>query len=381
MTDQIDGFAKAKAFITNFAKSLLPDADVGFRSGRLQVERAGQHFSLPFSREDLDDLEPVLDGDLPTKYSEGMKNAIRFQICFAFFREGFTPNIKMSAFILNDKRDWLTSVRLTPHFEDDLAAKLHRGLETLELYLNQTLQKHGEIPAVRNDLTIVQSITEFYKNNKHLHSRAAERDSLSFLKAAAVLAIIELENKSDSTNSEPVKKKYQNEISSIVQVFEGTPYDQIKLPGALSDYLADNMPSKQSRVATSKSPRASHAFTDIDDLLRSVDPRLIDRRRGAWLALESENPDNVSQAASSMVEVLSQVIDFARKQTGSELKELLATKLDSEGQADWVEATRTWVVQTKNNLQRLKHHPAAQPNDFARRLMAAAELIIQVVLN
>ncbi len=311
------------------------------------------------------------------------------------------PNLRMSAVILDDKRDWLTSVRLITQFDGELALRIYEELQILEAYLNRTLHDHGEIAALRGDLEVVQSITNHYRTKGHLNNEIAGRDSLSFLKAAAVLAIINLEKKIDSTGAERVKNNYRDEILSIVQVFESHPYDQIKLPSALYDYLADARGSGTDPVQVDLAGLvggdikhrsgeagsvqgvgvATSIATDIDELLRSLDPRLIDRRRGAWQALESENPDGVSQAASSMVEVLGRVIELARQGAGQELKDLLAAKLDSEGQVDWVQATRVWITQTKDNLQRLKHHPAAQSKEFARRLMLAAELVIQVVLN
>ena len=75
MPDQTNSYSKATAFITDFARSLLPRAEIIFGHGQLRVTHEAKHFSVPFTREDLDDLEPVLDGDLPTKYSDGMKPA------------------------------------------------------------------------------------------------------------------------------------------------------------------------------------------------------------------------------------------------------------------------------------------------------------------
>jgi hypothetical protein len=130
MTEQ---FARAKDFITTFAKSLLPDAErVAFATDELHVTNRGTRFSVPFSREDLEDLEPALDGHLPTNYSEGLKSAIRLRVCFAFLRERVVPNIKISTIILDEKRDWLTSVRLATHFEEKLAKQLYQGLQMLE---------------------------------------------------------------------------------------------------------------------------------------------------------------------------------------------------------------------------------------------------------
>jgi hypothetical protein len=63
-----------------FAKSLLPHAEIAFSDAQLRVANEGKYFSVPFTREDLDDLELVLDGEFPTKYSDGMRNAIQLQI-------------------------------------------------------------------------------------------------------------------------------------------------------------------------------------------------------------------------------------------------------------------------------------------------------------
>jgi hypothetical protein len=60
MTDQMSGYQKVKAFITSFAKTLLYRAEqIGFSQGQLNVAYEGKHFSVSFTREDLDDPEPV----------------------------------------------------------------------------------------------------------------------------------------------------------------------------------------------------------------------------------------------------------------------------------------------------------------------------------
>jgi hypothetical protein len=134
-------------------------------------------------------------------------------------------------------------------------------------------------------------------------------------------------------------------------------------------------------AAASGVPRPSPATSEIDDLLRPLDSRLVDRRRGAWQALDSENLDGVSQAANSMVEVLDKVIASVCEGGGVEFKDFLATKLNSEGQSDWVVATRKWIGQTKDNLHSIKHHTIAQPREWARALMTSAELIVRIVLS
>lgn len=47
---------------------------------------------------------------------------------------------------------------------------------------------------------------------------------------------------------------------------------------------------------------------DLDPLLSQIDPRLVAKRRGAWLTCNGDNPDRHSQAAASMREVLNHVL-------------------------------------------------------------------------
>jgi hypothetical protein len=382
MPDQANGYSKAAAFITDFARSLLPRAEIVFGRGQLKVTNEAKHFSVPFTREDLDDLEPVLDGDLPTKYSDGMKSRFQLQIYLALFHEGMLPTIKLSKVMLEEKRDWTNSIRAGVHFDDKMAAHLYHGLQTLESYLDQTLQKHGEIPGVRKDLESIRVLTTWYQNNKHLHIGMLDREGLSLLKGAAVLAIMDLEDKKGTSSAKRVTGSYDADILTIVQEFESRPYDRIKLPAVLLDYLQDNIPTARTSVAVSAAPRpmVSEA-ADLDDLLRSVNARLVDRRHGAWQTLNSDNPDAVSQAVNSMVEVMSEVINFVRKRAGNPpLKDILPTILSSEGQSDWVLTTHKWISETKSALQSVKHNTAPQSKHIASAAMTAAELVALILL-
>jgi len=382
MPNQTNSYLKATGFITDFARSLLPRAEIVFGHGQLRVENEGKHFSVPFTREDLDDLEPVLDGDLPTKYSDGMRSRIQLQIYLAFFREGMIPTLKLSKVMLEEKRDWTNAIRAGTHFDDRVAARLYHGLQTLESYLDQTLQKHGEIQGVRKDLESIRVLTTWYQNNKHLHIGMLDREALSFLKGAAVLAIMELEGKKETSNAKRVTGSYDADILTIVQEFESRPYDRIKLPAVLFEYLEDNIPTARTSVPASAAPRPKVvSASDLDDLLRSVNPRLIDRRHGAWQTLNSDNPDAVSQAVNSMVEVMSEVISFVRKRAGNPpLKDILPTILSSEGQSDWVLTTHKWISETKSALQSVKHNTAAQSRHIASAAMTAAELVALILL-
>lgn len=382
MPNRANGYPKATAFIADFAKSLLPRAEIAFGHGQLRVANEGKHFSVPFTREDLDDLEPVLDGDLPTKYSDGMKSAVQMQIYLAFFREGMTPNVKFSKVMLEEKRDWTNAIRAGTHFDDKLAARLYHGLQTLDSYLDQTLQKHGEIEGVRKDLESIRGLTTWYQDNKNLHCGMLDREALSLLKGAAVMAIMELEDKKGTSSAKRVIGSYDSDILSIVQEFESRPYDRIKLPAVLFEYLDDNIPAPRTSVPVSVETRSMvAAASDLNDLLRLVNPRLVDRRRGAWQTLNSDNPDAVSQAVNSMVEVMGEVISFVRQRAGNlPLKDILPTILSSEGQSDWVLTTHKWISETKSALQSVKHNTAVQSRHIASAVMTAAELVVLILL-
>ena len=381
MPDQANCYPKATALIVEFAQSLAPRAEILFTNGRLKVANEATHFVVQFTREDLEDLEPVLDGDLPTKYSDGMKGAVRLKVYLAFFQEGLIPNVKLSNVMLEDKRDWTNATLIGTHFDDNTAARLYRGLQTLQSYLDETIRKHGEIPGVRKDLDLIRNLTAWYQNNNHLHLGMIDREVLSLLKGAAVLAIRELEDKKGTSSAKRVTNIYDADILSIVREFTSRPYDRVKLPAVLYDYLADGMPTARTSVHMPAAPRLASA-ADLEELLRSVNPRLVERRRGAWQALNSDNPDAVSQAVSSMVEVMGEVIGSVRKRAGdAQLKDILPTILSSEGQSDWVLATHRWISETKSALHSVKHNTAAQSKHIANAAMTAAELVVLILLT
>lgn len=116
----------------------------------------------------------------------------------------------------------------------------------------------------------------------------------------------------------------------------------------------------------------------LDDLLEKLDPKLKRRRQGAWQAFRSDNPDRLSQAANSMVELLDKVIGHVCQ--NSTLAEYLESKYHSSKDTKWVDATRKWISETKSYLHRIKHHVDERPGQITERLLHGAESIMLVVL-
>ena len=70
----------------------------------------------------------------------------------------------------------------------------------------------------------------YYEKNGHLTDGGAEIESLSFLKAAAVCELLELDQKKNKSNIPRVKKGYDKKIYAIVSTLRREPFRDIQLP-------------------------------------------------------------------------------------------------------------------------------------------------------
>jgi hypothetical protein len=104
---------------------------------------------------------------------------------------------------------------------------------------------------------------------------------------------------------------------------------------------------------------------------------VVGRRQGARAVLRSDNPDRVSQAANSMVDVLDQVIDRVRGT--KEFADYLAERFPKH--AAGISAQRTFITTVKSSLHTVKHHTQEQPPELAEHLMEVAESIIRMLLR
>jgi|GEM_PF-1542608 hypothetical protein len=205
-------------------------------------------------------------------------------------------------------------------------------------------------------------------------------ENLSYLKAAAVCVIMEKEKAKQEADIPRIRKALDAEIYSIVSGIRDDPFRDIKLPEAIHDYAIQQGPGN-----TPKRPKyVREAVPDeeqskLDKLLDHLDPRLRRRREGAWEALRSDNPDRLSQAANSMVELLDQVITQVCKDT--ELATFLTRKYQTHQKTEWVDATRKWIRETKDNLHSAKHHVDHQSEQLTKALLTTAESILLIILE
>ena len=157
------------------------------------------------------------------------------------------------------------------------------------------------------------------------------------------------------------------------------PYDRIELPSALRDYIMEQPTTSAKSSSSAAAQQPSDKQAQLDVLLNQLNPRFVDRRQGAWEALHSDNPDHVSQAANSMVELLDKVINTVCN--GAESKDVLRDRLNSEADSKWILATRAFIAEAKSNLHTVKHHTEAQSKQKAEDLFNAAESIMRLILK
>ena len=80
-----------------------------------------------------------------------------------------------------------------------------------------------------------------------------------------------------------------------------------------------------------------------------------------------------------MVELLDKVIGMLCENI--KLSEYLEKKYGTSEETQWIDATQRWISQTKNKLQRVKHHPDYQAEILARTLLSSAETIMLTLLE
>ncbi len=279
----------------------------------------------------------------------------------------------LSELLINDEREWLARCKLDTAFDPEFAEGLYGGLTSLQSSLAGTLEAGVDLPEVKADLQIIGDLVAWYGSTQSLNTLGAELASLSFLKAAALCWMLDLEEKKTKELRPRVKAALDRKIYELCAWTQTTPYKLVKLPTAVFDFVADRKAIWTQSVGKSNSA----ARSGIEFQLARLDQRLADRWAGAKSALHSDNPDRVSQAANSMVETLDQVIDRVRGT--KEFKDYLADRLPM--QTGVVVAMRKLITEVKDSLHSVKHHTSEQPLQLAEDLMKAAESIIHMLLR
>jgi len=373
-------FPKAAECVTEFTKELDPNAQMSWVAHNFTcaIELRGKQVSVAFSRELMDDFEVAIEKYHGTSYFETMRNRVRFPILVATGEKGLIPEFRISGELFQEQGEWLRTFRADVEFPPEIYGTLDHGLELLSVSMARQLSTGLKLPDIEADKRIVDSLREYYRTAKHFNSRGAELGSLSFLKAAALCVILELEQRKAAERRPRLQEAFDREIYSLVSIVRDDPLVDIKLPDAMQDYAVEAGTQAVASVYHRTRP-PDPTQVHLRELLEALDPNLMRRWEGAWEALDSSNPDRFSQAANSMVELLDKVI--GQVCTGMDLATFLQTRYSTHQQTEWVTATRGWISKTKSDLHGIKHHPAVQSEHLTRRLLQSAELVILVLLE
>lgn len=374
-------FEQSIRYVIDFLKWLVPEAIVQqLPDFTFRINFHEEQTDVRFERSEMEDFEVALERFRNTNYFHTLENRIRFRFFVALGSKGLIPYLQISSELLREKGEWPKTLRTDVTFDPEFSVILYQGLKQLSASIGKTLASGLKLPEVEAEERVVDSLVNYYEEKRHLNSAGASIESLSYLKAAAVCAIIEKEKTRAAADIPRVKRAIDAEIYSIVSVIRDDPFRDIKFPEAMHDYVLQH-----EEVAPAKTPTyVRQAVPDpeqnkLDELLERLDPRLRRRREGAWAALRSNNPDRLSQAANSMVELLDQVI--SQKCESTDLATFLTNKYQTHQKTEWVNATRKWIQHTKDNLHSAKHHVDHQSEQLTKALLTTTESIILVVLE
>jgi hypothetical protein len=371
----------AVRYVLDFLNSLVPEATVRLRpDARFIIDVGGEYEEVWFSEAEMEDFEMALERFQGTNYFHTLENRIRFRVFVALGSKGLIPKIRISDQLLQEKGEWLKTVHTDVEFDGEFSKALYEGLGILSKSIELKLASGLTLPEVQKEKRVVESLRGYYEDKGHLNSTGAGLESLSYLKAAAVCILMAKEKSRAAVNIPRLRKALDAEIYGLVARIRDEPFLDIKLPEAIHDYAI-----QQGGTTTAKTPTyVRETTTDeqqdrLDKLLERLDPRLAKRRKGAWDVLRSANPDRLSQAANSMVELLDQVI--GQTCAGQPLPDFLKVQYETHEETAWIEATRKWISQTKSNLHRVKHHVEYKDERLAEALLTNAETIMVVLLE
>lgn len=198
---------KSGRFITEFLKRLAPDATVKQLPGFIfRIALGDDQTEVRFDRSEMDDFEVALEKFQNTNYFHTLENRIRFRIFVALGAKGLIPDLQISSELLREKGEWLKNIRTNVAFDADFCAVLYQGLKLLSASIGKTLASGLNLPEVEAEKRVVDSLVHFYEEKGHLTSSGASMESLSYLKAAAVCAIMEEEKARLVANIPRVRK-------------------------------------------------------------------------------------------------------------------------------------------------------------------------------
>jgi hypothetical protein len=336
------------------------------------IELNDKKFDIEFGKARMDNFESAIENYSETSYYYELEKEIKFRIYETLGSNGLITDFEVSRELINEIEDrWKEGDSLYPvSLNQKMNESIFNGLNKLSDFLTYLITEHkikrADIMAAKKG---IDNLIAHYIKYNNLCDRASI-DNLGLLKAAAVCEITHKE-KERSQNSIPiVKSELTKGIFEIVSIIREEPFRRIKMPSFVADY---SVAQKGENITNIKAKRTD----DLDAMLDRLDLNLKNKRIGAWDTFGSNNPDRLSQAANSMVELLDKVIGILCG--NMEFNEYLKKRYGVE-EIKWIGVQRKSISETKAKLNRVKHHTNYTDEPIAEGLLVSAEAIMKALL-
>lgn len=372
---------KAVDFVINTTKALddriiidLNERCLNMFVYLFHIELNDKKFDIEFGKARMDNFESAIENYSGTSYYYGLEKEIKFKIYETLGSNGLITDFEVSRELINEIEDrWkeghsLYSVSLNQKMNESIFNGLNKLSDFLTCLITKHKIKRADIMAAKKG---IDNLIAYYNKYNNLCEDRASIDNLGLLKAAAVCEITHKE-KERSQNSIPiVKSELTKGIFEIVSIIREEPFRRIKMPSFMADY---SVAQKGENLTNVKEKRTD----DLDAMLDRLDLNLKKKRIGAWDTFRSNNPDRLSQAANSMVELLDKVIGILCGKM--EFNEYLKQRYGAE-EIKWIEVQKKSISETKDKLHRVKHHTNYTDEPIAEGLLVTAEAIMKALLS
>src|SRR3990172_7380589 len=180
-----------------------------FRNHKFTIAFKKEILTLEYSFEIIDDFDEALSRETKDNYFFTLESKLKFDALIQLFEKSWLTNHSMTEEFLNEKRNWLSDYSSDVRFNSRISKSIYDGLVKLSGFLTSILNRtEFPIESIENDLEICKSIIDYYDEKGNLNERRVEHDSPSFLKAGAIIEIINLEVKRNNEKIDRIKKEY-----------------------------------------------------------------------------------------------------------------------------------------------------------------------------
>lgn len=276
----IGRYQKAEKFIFDLLHELCPAAQIHpfYNSSsdsfdyRLEFGDHQPPLMLRFNGDWLDDLEEGLKRNRTSLQDEVLKNAIRFTAYINLGKAGRMPRgFLISEILVKERGNWRSNLdvtTVTTDFDDRFTRELVEGLEKLHRFLERHLTENQDLGealgALRASRDRITGLLQYHRDEKRLNSSGVSTETLSCLKAAVVVQIIEKECRRVKQPLAQIRAAIDQEIYRLVEQLRNSHFLHVPLPEWFSEYrdlmLADSQSGQAGEFKRVEPIEAIHVF-------------------------------------------------------------------------------------------------------------------------